>query len=119
MPQWHHRDGAIKEPSRPMEGDHVVIIGPYGNIWHDGSFQTAEAADEYLRKWWGKGFNPHEWRLACASVTMEAVEPSFRLPSASVDRSPEDGDRETGHHAKHESAVGDAETPNLSTEGDS
>jgi hypothetical protein len=39
------------------------------------------------------------------------------LRAASVDRSPEGGDRETGRHAKHESAVGEAETP--TTEGDS
>jgi hypothetical protein len=46
----------------------------------------------------------NEWKKTCES-------------GASGDRSPQGGDRETGRHAEHESAVGEAETP--TTEGDS
>lgn len=81
MAYWRHLQGKIKEPACAREGDHFAIIGPYGNVWHHDTFPTAEEAERYLRSFWAgdHDFDIGEWRMAAASVTIEAMEPSWRI----------------------------------------
>ncbi len=69
-------------PARTLDGDHIVIIGPYGNIWTNKTFPTAESARDYLEQFWGKDkWQPRQWNLCVAHVTATPIGPAFDLPT--------------------------------------
>jgi hypothetical protein len=44
--------GPPKGPPEPSVAHGWAIVGPYGNVWHDGVFERPEEAWAYLDRFW-------------------------------------------------------------------
>ena len=71
----------------PNRRDGWAIVGPYGNIWHDGVFNTPHDAKHHIESFWHgvREIDWSEWSVVRATATVAAKEEVVQLQAISLD----------------------------------
>lgn len=70
---------------RPNITTGLAIIGPYNTVWTSDVFETPEAAYKHLDAFWKGKWEPRQWRVVPATLTVAVITETTETPMPAIE----------------------------------